>query len=353
MRRVWNWRWVGRLVLAGALLLGLAAGTSPALAGNSTVRVGIANVSSDAPFFIASKKGFFAEEGLDVQFIAFDSGAKMIAPLAVGQLDVGGGSSSAGLYNAAARGAKIKIVADKGSIPPGYGYSAILVRKDLVDSGKVKSFADFKGLKVAIGEEGTGTTSALNEALKRGGLRYSDVDIVMMGYPQHLLALANKAVDVTMTNEPTVTRAVREGVAVRLVTNDQIYPNQQVAVVVYGDSILKRPDVAHKFMRAYIKAVRAYNDALKDGRLAGRTAEDVISILTEFTAIKDPEVYRTITPQGCNPDGRVNDASLKKDFAFFRERGLIVGKIQVDEVLDASFAERAVRELGPYQRDGE
>ena len=72
----------------------------------------------------------------------------MIAPLGVGDLDVGGGGPSAGLYNAAERKVNVKVVADKGSMPPGYGYFSMLVRKDLVTSGKVKTIADFKGLKV-------------------------------------------------------------------------------------------------------------------------------------------------------------------------------------------------------------
>ena len=54
----------------------------------------------------------------------------MVAPLGTGQLDAGAGSASAGLYNAVARGIKIKIVADKASSAPGYGATKILVRKD-------------------------------------------------------------------------------------------------------------------------------------------------------------------------------------------------------------------------------
>ncbi|WP_281032743.1 hypothetical protein [Phyllobacterium bourgognense] len=38
-----------------------------------------------------------------------------------------------------ARGIGIKVVADKGSTPPGYGYQPLLVRKDPVESGKYKS----------------------------------------------------------------------------------------------------------------------------------------------------------------------------------------------------------------------
>src|SRR5712691_1768948 len=81
---------------------------------SATVRVGIANTSSDVGFFIADKKGYFNQEGIQVLFTDFESAAKMVAPLGSGQLDVGGGASSAGLYNAVARGINIKIVADKG-----------------------------------------------------------------------------------------------------------------------------------------------------------------------------------------------------------------------------------------------
>jgi NitT/TauT family transport system substrate-binding protein len=334
-----------------ALAATLALNNGVALAETATVRVGIANTSSDVGFFIADKKGYFKQEGLNVVFTPFNSAAKMVAPLGAGQLDVGGGTVSAGLYNGIARGINVRIVADKGSIPPGYGYSAVLVRKDLIDNGKFKSFADLKGLKVAVGAEGTGTASALNEALKKGGLKYSDVQVVTLGFPQHLMALGNKAIEASMTNEPTVTQAVNEGVAVRFATNDTFYPNQQVAVVLYSDGFIKgNPIVARKFMHAYVRAVRDYNDALKDGKLAGANATEVISILAEYTQIKDPAVYRAITPNGCNPDGHVNMASLEKDFQFFKEQGLIEGNVSVGQAVDRSFVEAALKDLGPYVR---
>jgi hypothetical protein len=39
----------------------------------------------------------------------------MVAPLGSGELDVGGGTVSAGLYNAVARGINLKVVADQAS----------------------------------------------------------------------------------------------------------------------------------------------------------------------------------------------------------------------------------------------
>jgi NitT/TauT family transport system substrate-binding protein len=354
-----NWFTSGRLPLFGkSLLISVAALgilASPAASAASgapvTVRVGTANVASDVGFFIADKKGYFKEEGITVTFTSFNSAAKMIAPLGTGQLDVGGGTVSAGLYNAAARDINVKVVADKGSIQPGYGFSALMVRKDLVDSGKYKSYKDLKGLNVAVGASGTGTTSALNEALKKGGLKYSDVNVVDLGFPQHVTAFANKAIDASITNEPTVSMAVKKGVAVRVAGNDIIYPGQQTAVVLYSGVFAKeQPEAAKKFMRAYIKGVREYNDALKDGKIAGKNANEVIAILTEYTAIKDPEVYRSIVPSACDPNGRVNFDSLRKDFAFFKEQDLIKGKVEANEIFDNSFVEAVVRELGPYKK---
>ena len=137
--------------------------------------------------------------GAGVELIAFDSGPRMIAPLGAGQIDIGAGASSAGLYNAVSRGIIVKIVADKGSTPPGYDYMPLIVRKDLVDSGKVKSLADLKGLKLAAAGPGSATNAKLNLALTKGGLRRQDVVELNLSYPQQVAALATKAIDGSIT----------------------------------------------------------------------------------------------------------------------------------------------------------
>src|ERR1041384_3283258 len=118
-------------ILCPALLAALIA-AAPANA--QTVTVGVAAATSDAPIYIADKKGFFKAEGLDVKVTNFKSASDMVAPLGTGQLDAGAGSASAGLYNAVARGIRIKIVADKASSTPGYSGTKVIVRKDHVDS---------------------------------------------------------------------------------------------------------------------------------------------------------------------------------------------------------------------------
>jgi NitT/TauT family transport system substrate-binding protein len=333
-------------ILCTALILSAAL---HAHAADVPLRVGVSAASSDAVFYIADKKGYFRQEGLAVAFIPFDSAAKMVAPLGAGQLDIGGGSPSAGLYNAVERGIDIKIVADKGSTPAGYGFQPLLVRKDLVASGRFKTLKDLKGMKIAGSAPGSASTSTLNEALKSAGLKTSDVERVFMAFPQHVAALQNKAVDAAMTTEPSATRAVQSGAAVRVMGDDAIYPNHQLAVVLYSGRFIKEnPDAARRFMRAYLKAARDYNDALKGGKIAGSSAREIIAILTEYTNIKDPKVFAAITPQGTNPDGRVHEASLRNDLAFFKEEGQVKGNVTIEQVLDMRFVEAALNELGPY-----
>jgi NitT/TauT family transport system substrate-binding protein len=103
-------------------LMGLAfVFCATAQAADVPVTVGATNAASDAPIYVADKKGYFSDEGLAVTVTNFRSAADMVAPLGTGELDAGAGSPSAGLYNAVLRGVRIKIVADKASSPPATG----------------------------------------------------------------------------------------------------------------------------------------------------------------------------------------------------------------------------------------
>jgi NitT/TauT family transport system substrate-binding protein len=330
-----------------ALLASLASGgTAPA----QGITVGAASTTSDAPIYIADRKGFFRAEGLDVRVTNFRSASDMVAPLGAGQLDAGAGSAGAALYNAVARGIRIKIVADKASSPPGYGATKILVRKDLLDSGRYRNPRDLRGLRFAMNAPGVSNTSTLNTLLKSVGLNYSDVQTVDLPLPDHVVALKNKSVEASASVEPGPAIAVKNGDAVVIKSDDEILPNHQIAVLLYSEDFArKHRDEATRFMRAYIRAVRFYNGALKDGRLAGPNANEVIAILSEATPIKSRAIYEAITPTGMNPDGRVNKDSLAYDLAFYTEQGLIKGAIKLDDVLDSSFVDAVVRGLGPYR----
>jgi NitT/TauT family transport system substrate-binding protein len=342
-------RFAAAVVLAGATALAEIAAAQAM--DRLVVRVGIASAISDVAIFIADRKGYFREEGLVVTTTNFTSAANMVAPLGAGQLDVGGGSPSAGFYNAVARGFKLRIVADKASSQPGYAVNRLLVLKSHAVSGRFKTLADLKGMKIAMNGPGVSNRVTLDTALKRGGLKISDVETVDLPFPEHVTALQNKAVDASVTTEPQGTVAIKNGSAVPVVGDDELVPGHQIATVLYSeDFATKNPDAARRFMKAYLRGVRFYNDALQDGRMAGPNADEVIGILTQSTLIKDSAIFRAITPSGCDPDGRINVASLKFDFEFYRRNDLIKGDVTVDQVVDYSSVDAAVRELGPYRK---
>lgn len=340
-------RW--QRLIGGGLVAAVLACSVPAASAADKISIAVVNSTSDVALFIAQEKGYYKDEGLEASFVQFDSGATMTSSLGTGQLDIGAGAASAGLYNAVERGIKIKIVADKAHNVAGAGFQALMVRKDLVDSGAVKSIRDLKGRKVAITAKGSSDASVLNEAMKSVGLTYDDVEKVYLGFPQQVPALENGAIDAAISTEPTVTNLVKLGAAVRFTGDDAFYPNAQTAVIQFGgDFAEQRPAVAERFMKAYLRAVRDFNDALVNGRLAGPGADEIVAILAKYSVVKDPVMLRTMIMHGCDPDGQLNMDSLRKDLAFFKETGDVTGTVSVDDVVDTSFVAAAVKELGPY-----
>ncbi len=334
------------------LVAAFAVGAAVVLAGQARAQeltIGTIGAASDAPLFIADAKGYYAEQGLKVKFIRFDSAAKMIPSLGSGEVDVGSGATSAGLYNAVKRGINIKIVSDKARNSKGYGFQAIMVRKDLYDSGKVKSLKDFKGLKVAMSANGNSENAFMNYALVQAGLSYNDIDPVFLGFPEQIPAMTNKAIDASLTVEPTVSQMLKLGSAVRLVGADEVFPDYQTAVVYYSPKFVQeQPENAKKFMVALVKAMRFYDDSLKGGHIAGPNADEVVKILTEYSFIKDPAVHRAIISQAVDPDGHIDIPSLKMAWQFFVDTKQIDGSVKVDDVVDLSYVREAAKQLGPY-----
>src|SRR5947209_4594274 len=111
-----------------------------------TVRVGVVGSTSDAGIYIGMEKGYFREQGIEIELSNFQAAQQMIPLLGTGQLDIGGGATSAGLINAVALEIPIRIVADKGSTPTGFGYQGIVLRNEL--AGSFAGCPSFKGLRV-------------------------------------------------------------------------------------------------------------------------------------------------------------------------------------------------------------
>lgn len=313
------------------------------------VSVGLTNSATDVGFFIADKRGYFREEGIETKFIQFDSAARMNALFGTGDLDVGAGGMSVGLYNAIARGIDIRIVADKNSTPPGRASQKLLVRKDLTESGRFKSLADLKGMRIATSAPGTAAMGTVVKILDKAGLKRGDIEEVHMSFSQMVLALRNKAVDAALPAEPQASQAIEDG-AVRVVNDDEIYPNHQISGVLFSGFFARKPDnLARRFLKAYLRGVRDHNDSLVDGKFAGPKGDAVVQILTEYSLVKDPAVHRSFVLSAINPNGTLDLASMKADLQVFRDAGLTQGEVEVERAVDLSFLDAVLKDLGPYK----
>lgn len=54
--------------------------------------------------------------------------------------------------------------------------------------------------------------------------------------------------------------------------------------------VTTRAEVGRRFMKAHLQGVRDYNDALKDGRIAGPNAEEVIDAIARYSVTKDRDL---------------------------------------------------------------
>jgi NitT/TauT family transport system substrate-binding protein len=129
----------------------------------------------------------------------------------------------------------------------------------------------------------------------------------------------------------------------------EAYPNHQVSALMFSNNFVqKRTDVAKRFFVGYLRGLRYYHDALKDGKLAGPTADDVIGILQSEIKLPDPSIWKTVVPSAVQTNGRVDVASLQFDYEVFRELGLIDKPVSVTNSIDLQFADHAARVLGAY-----
>lgn len=252
---------------------------APAL---TTVRVAYLPVISYGPLFIAQEEGYFARQGIDVEFEKVQSPSTTLPSLINGDIAVSS-TLSPSFINAIAKGAHVRIVADKGRNSPGRSCNAsgFMVRRDLFESGAVTKLSDLKGRKIMVPADPDYSFSCL---LKRGNLTSEDVETVVMDIPSGVVALRNGAVDGGILTEPFVTQALDSKTAVMLLPTEVTTPDFPFPLL-YGPAFLdKDPELGRRFMVAYLEGVRQYNQGKTERNLA---------ILSNYTHLDRDLLQRT------------------------------------------------------------
>lgn len=300
----------------------------------TTVRAAYMPIISFGPLYIAREEGFFEHQGIDLVLEKFPSTSTALPLLLNGDIAVTGGQLSPGMVNAIAKGAHIRLVADKGTILAGSCNScAFLVRKDLVESGTIKTVSDLKGKKIAIG---TDLSYGMFRIREKGNLSIDDFDSHTMPREAIPAAFETGAIDGAYLMEPYITQAVMNGNAVVFLPGDAFMPNFSTPLV-YGPALIDdNPDLGRRFMVAYLQGVRQYNQ--------GKTERN-LDIMAQYTSLDRDLLNQTCWVEIADTGDIPKDAQ-RNFMEWMLAEGTITHNVPDNELYDVNFTKYANRVLG-------
>jgi len=302
--------------------------------------------------FIALEKGYFKDEGLDVHVTNFANTVEMVPLLISGQLDAGGAPDDPGLFNAMARGVDLRIVAYYAAAWKGTESPAVMVRQDLIDSGKYKSPKDLKGATIGVPAISGGTVLYVEKTLAPYGLTKADVNLTQIGFPDMIPAFANKKLDAAVEVEPFGLKIEQQHLAKTVQTAGNILPvGSPQLLLVYGPNFIQnKPEAAKRYMLAILRGQRDLWHAFDKG---DGDKQAIYQILSKYTAIKDPKQNAAIAAKGVLrgtlPNGEMPLDGLTLFQDYFVQNGLQTQKLDFSKIVDPSFGQYAVQQLGRVQ----
>src|SRR5438132_26507 len=141
--------------------------------------------------------------------------------------------------------------------------------------------------------------------------------------------------------------AIDRGIQMRIVADKgSLLPGEQTAVILFSEKFAQDKDAATRFMTGYLQGVRLYNDAF-DKKDPAKRAE-VVQILATATKLDAALIERLVMP-GLHPDGKVNADSLNASQQYFVAKGSQQKAVDMAKVVDLSFVDAAVKQLGAYR----
>jgi len=299
------------LALCGAL------GAAPANAAEK-LRFSIPSLSANyAPSFIAMDKGYFAEEGLDVEFV--NAGGGIATPgLISGTVEMSGSPASA--LSAIMRGAPLKII---------YTMSESTTYQVWSTQADIKTLADLQGKSVGVATRGDTYEIALRMALRNERLSPDAVGYTAMGFGSAARAIIeSKSLPAVVLPSYDVEQLRGSGSLsnAHLIADlaDKVrLPYNGIAT---SDRYLQsNPDTVKKFLRATVKGV-AYMRAFKDQTI------QILSKYENTTNLRGIDVDYTEVLKTLTKDGTVAEAMQRDDM----EMRASLLKMPADKIIPAN-----------------
>ena len=296
-----------------------------------------------ADAFIARDRGYYQQEGLDVELIQLIGTPSIIQALATSQVDFAMTNPDPALFNALARGLNITLMAALTRNRPGDHIASFLVRSDIVDSGQFHSPRDLKG-KI-VGVPAVQSQFYVNLVMQKDGLTADDVEVKPFQQASELVAaFASKSIDAGWTPDPITTVILSQGLAKTEYVTGDLFPGAVGVSLGMSPTIAQtHPDAVQRFVYATLRAHRDYYHAFiaKDTDKA-----PLVQILSADTPVKDPKLYDTIGLASVEPVPTMDDQSWNVLQDYFVKIGLQQQKVDLTKFIDNSYIQKAADALG-------
>ena len=215
------------------------------------------------PLTNAERRGFFKEEGLDVTVNDFGGGAKSLQALIGGSVDVVTGAYEHTI-RMQAKGQDVRALCELGRFPA----IVIAVRKELAE--KVKSPADFAGLKIGVTAPGSSTALTVQYAMVKAGLKANAAPLIGIGGGASAVAAIKQGqVDVLSHLDPVIAKLEADGdIQVIIDTRTEegtraLFGGSNPAAVLYvkKDFADANPNTSKALVNAFVKSLKWLHSA--------------------------------------------------------------------------------------------
>ena len=221
------------------------------------ISIGFWPVASGLPLFVAEKKGYFKEAGLDVEAVKFASPNQVAEALIAGRLQgTGNGVASGvlGLSEITSPGLFKIIAANPSNVD--YKLDQVIVGKN----SSIQAIADLKDKKFATGP-GAQNLAIAQAILAAAGVTNPQVQQIEIR--QHIAAIESGQIDAAYTLEPTgtvgevkgLTRILENGVVSKYILGDAKAPWFGGAAVLSSKFIQQYPATTKTYTEAYRRAI--------------------------------------------------------------------------------------------------
>jgi NitT/TauT family transport system substrate-binding protein len=198
-------KFVTRTITAFALALGLAAPQAHAL---DKINVSAIKAATFGGLFIAKERGYFANEGFDVNFVYFDASPPIAVATVSGNLDFGMAATAAGFFNLSD---KLRIIGGFAREAPGFQGMTFVASLKGWNNG-VRSLKDLGGHTMSIGTVGSSPHYSLSLIEKKYGIDPATVRIEpLQAATNQATAVAGGSVDAAVTISTVLMPGVESG----------------------------------------------------------------------------------------------------------------------------------------------